>query len=98
MTSHWSGLIPWWLLSINTVGVFLATWLLAGPLRRRSPDDPVRLFAITGLLGGLTSYSTLIVDAADIKQVSILGAAATLMGAMVVAVGAAWTGYQVARR
>ncbi len=58
----WTADIPLRLLVINTVGVFLATWWLAGPLRHRAPDDPVRLLLVTGLLGGLTSYSSLFVS------------------------------------
>ena len=48
------------LLLINTVGVFLATWLLLGPMGNSSPDAPGRLFWTTGILGGLTTYSSLI--------------------------------------
>ena len=45
---------------INTAGVFLATWLLLGGMGNSSPDAPGRLFWTTGVLGGLTTYSSLI--------------------------------------
>ena len=58
----WTHSIPWVLLVINVVGVYVATRLLRGPLRGHDPNDPVRLLVITGFLGGLTSYSGLFVD------------------------------------
>ncbi len=93
---HWTtnstAHVPWGLLTINTVGVFFAAWLLSGPLRGRSPDDPWRLFAITGILGGLTSYSGLIRDLAAIYSHSALAAGTTLIGAVALGVCAAALG------
>jgi fluoride ion exporter CrcB/FEX len=48
------------LFCINTTGVFIATWLLLGRMGESSPDAPGRLFWTTGVLGGLTTYSSLI--------------------------------------
>ena len=98
LASSWSALIPWWLLIINTAGVALAAWLLSGPLKGRSSDDWVRLFAVTGILGGLTSYSTLISDLAVIKSRSLWEAGLTLVGAIVAGVLAAWAAVKVTRR
>jgi len=50
------------LLVINTVGVFIATRLLLGPMGQSHPDAPRRLFWTTGVLGGLTTYSSLIAE------------------------------------
>jgi fluoride ion exporter CrcB/FEX len=58
----WTNYIPWVLLAINVVGVFIVTRLLRGPLRGHDPNDPVRLLVVTGFFGGLTSYSGLFVD------------------------------------
>lgn len=96
--THWLDRVPWSLILINSVGVFVAAWLLAGPLRHRSPDHPLRLLLVTGVLGGLTSYSSLFVDLAWIKQASLLGAALSLVGVLLVGVGAAWAGVRVSRR
>jgi len=93
----WTAYVPWWLLVVNTFGVLVAAWLLAGPLRGRSPDDNWRLFALTGFLGGLTSYSALIRDVDLIKAHSIVGATVTLVGAIVVGVFAAALGVLTAR-
>jgi len=52
---------PMRLMAINTVGVFLASWLLHGPLRH--PERiRARLLLLTGTLGGLTSYSALVTE------------------------------------
>ena len=48
------------LFAINTAGGFMATWLLLGRMGKSSPDAPGRLFWTTGVLGGLTTYSSLI--------------------------------------
>jgi fluoride ion exporter CrcB/FEX len=93
-----AGSVPWGLLAINTFGVFLAAWLLGGPLHGRSPDDAWRLFAITGILGGLTSYSGLIRDVASLNSSSFLLAFFTLVGAVGAGLGAAIFGVRMARK
>jgi fluoride exporter len=93
----WTSYIPWWLLAINTVGVLLAALALAGPLRGRSPEDEWRLFVVTGALGGLTSYSSLIRDVAAIRSVSLPGSAVVLVGAVGAGLVAAWAGVTIAR-
>ena len=97
-STHWPSLVPWWLLGVNTSGVLFAAYILSGPLRGRSPDDPTRLFAITGLLGGFTSYSSLIVALAAIRHLSLIGAAVTLIGAIGAGIFAGWLGIRLARR
>jgi fluoride ion exporter CrcB/FEX len=70
------------LLVINTIGVFVATWLLLGGMGNSSPDAPGRLFWITGLLGGLTTYSSLIGELGliwgDSRLLAVLVGAITL--------------------
>ncbi len=90
--------IPLGLLAINTFGVFAAAWLLSGRLRARSPNDPWRLFAITGLLGGLTSYSGLIRDAATVRSNSLADAILLVTIALLFGIAAAVLGTRVARR
>ena len=96
--ASWPSLIPWWLLLINTAGVLLAAWLLCGRLHARPPSDWWRLFLITGVLGGLTSYSALIRAVWLIGYFSVAGAALVLISALVVGLGAAWCGVRLARR
>jgi CrcB protein len=94
----WASQIPWWLLVVNTAGVFVAALCLRGPLRGRSPEDAWRLFVVTGALGGLTSYSSLVRDVAAIRAVSPGGAAAIYLGAVLGGIGAAAAGELVGRR
>ena len=88
----WTHLIPWVLLIINTVGVFVATDLLRRHLRHHDPNDPMRLLLITGFLGGLTSYSGLFVDLGAIWHQTIGGAVLVAVGAIVAGVFAGWLG------
>ena len=95
---NWLQFIPWGLILINTAGVFVATWYLARPGAPKELGDPFRLFVVTGLLGGLTSYSTLIASVARINQVSTGGAVATTVGAIGIGLGAAALGVKLAQR
>jgi CrcB protein len=88
----WSQEIPWGLLVINFVGVYLATTLLRGPLRHRDPNDLTRILVITGFFGGFTSYSTLFLDFATIWHVSVAGCFAVIVGALASGIVAGWLG------
>jgi CrcB protein len=78
----WTHQIPWVLLAINTVGVFVATDLLRHRLKHHDPNDPLRLLLVTGFLGGLTSYSGLFVDLAAIWHLTIGGCLLVAAGAL----------------
>jgi fluoride ion exporter CrcB/FEX len=94
----WPQEIPWVLLAINFVGVYLATNLLAGPLRHHDPNDATRVLVITGFFGGLTSYSGLYVDLAAIWHVCVGGCFVVAIGAILSGVLAGWLGLQRIRR
>jgi fluoride ion exporter CrcB/FEX len=81
-STDWTHQIPWVLLAINTIGVYVATDLLRHRLRHHDPADPMRLVLITGFLGGLTSYSGLFVDLAAIWHLSIGGCLLVAIGAI----------------
>ena len=83
----WMSHVPWALLVINVLGVFVATVLLRGPLRRHDPNDTWRLLWITGVLGGFTSYSSLFVALGEIWHLSVPAGVGT--GAVAVASGVA---------
>jgi len=95
VTNSWVSHIPWTLIAINAVGVFLATVLLRGPLRHREPSDVGRLVLITGFFGGFTSYSSLYVALSGIWRLNALGACLTLAGALLSGLVAAWAGMKV---
>jgi fluoride ion exporter CrcB/FEX len=86
------------LLMINTVGVFIATWLLLGRMGNSSPDAPGRLFWTTGVLGGLTTYSSLIGELGAIWGQN--RGVAVLIGALSVgaACGAGLLAYRIHQR
>ncbi len=97
-SASWLDAVPWMLLAINTVGVFIATDLLRRRLHHRDPNSPFRLLMITGFLGGLTSYSGLFVDLATLWHLSIGGCLLTAVGAILAGVFAAWLGLGRKRR
>jgi fluoride ion exporter CrcB/FEX len=94
----WGQLVPWWLLAINAAGAFLATFILWGHLHQRDPNDLPRVIVITGLLGGLTSYSSLYVDLGNVWHVSALGGLLVSAGALASGLGAAALGLRWSRR
>lgn len=91
----WTHAIPWVLLTINFVGVVIATWALAHPLRQHDPNDPTRLLVITGFFGGFTSYSSLFVDFDILWHRSVAGCLLVAAAAILSGVVAAWLGLQV---
>jgi fluoride ion exporter CrcB/FEX len=68
-TSSVLHMVPWSLLGVNALGVALAVYLLRRLFSHQSFLDPTRLFLVTGFLGGLTSYSGLLVSVYAIWQV-----------------------------
>ena len=85
------------LLAVNSIGVFFASWALLGPLSSRTPDDPWRLFWTTGVLGGLTTYSSLILDVGVLWRTQPAGAVLEMAVSLFVGLGAALVGCAVAR-
>jgi CrcB protein len=96
--SNWWGQIPWILLLINIVGVYLATRILSGPLRNHDPNDTTRLVVITGFFGGFTSYSSLFVGLAAVAHVSRFASVGVCVAAVLSGVGAGWLGLRRRRR
>ena len=88
----WFHNVPWTLLVINVLGVYLATRLLRGALREHDPNDLTRLFVVTGFFGGFTSYSSLFADVAPMWGSSRFGAILVIGVAVFSGVGAAWAG------
>ncbi len=88
----WTSHVPWVLLGINFLGVYLAVVLLRGILRRHDPNDPMRLLLITGLLGGFTSYSSLYVSLGEIWHLSVPASVAVAGGAVASGLIGAWLG------
>ena len=91
-STDWTTQVPWVRLVINVLGVYVATWLLRTSLRAHDPNDPWRLLLITGLLGGFTSYSSLVVAWAAIWHLSVATSVAVAVGSLASGAIAAWLG------
>jgi len=94
----WTRQIPWVLLAINTIGVYVATDLLRHRLKHHDPHDPMRLLLVTGFLGGLTSYSGLFVDLAALWHLTIGGCLLVTAAAIVAGLFAGMLGLGRHRR
>jgi fluoride exporter len=86
---------PWSVLVVNAVGAFALAALLTVLARR--PSERVRLLVGTGLLGGLTTFSGLVVEAVLGAQASVPAAAAYVAVAVGTLLGAAALGARAVR-
>lgn len=80
----------WSVLVVNAAGGFALAALLSVLARR--PSERVRLLVGTGLLGGLTTFSGLVVEAVLLAEASPLSAAAYVVVALATLLTAAWLG------
>jgi len=88
---------PWATFSINVTGSFLIGFVTV-VLTRWLPHSNVRLLAITGFLGGYTTFSTFENDSLTLweRGESIL-MAANVIGSVAIGFGAVWLGTVLAR-
>jgi CrcB protein len=80
---HDDGGWPWSTLAVNVVGAFLLGWLLEVLARRgreTSRRRRVRLFVGTGMLGGFTTYSSLVLEVTEAGADGSWGPAAAYAG------------------
>ena len=83
---------PWAVLIVNVVGS-----AIGGVLVGLAVDDAARVILLTGLCGGLTTFSTLSVETVQLVQQKRTGAAALSIGLnLVLGIGAAVAGWAVA--
>ena len=88
---------PWATLAVNLAGCLAIGWILAG-LRESAIPEPVRLFVVTGMLGGLTTFSTFGAETFSMAESGHWGlaggyAAASLVGGLL----AVWAGFALHR-
>ncbi len=85
--------VPWMLLAINVVGAAALGALVARVLDPNPHAIGLRLLLATGVLGGFTTYSSLVSAAIVAGHDGHLGNGfLTLLATSVVGVGAAWLG------
>ena len=70
-------------LTVNIVGCFIMG-LLAGWFSSRGASEPWRLFLLTGVLGGFTTFSAFGLDALTLWQRNATGQAAAYVAASVI--------------
>lgn len=93
-----AGGFPWGTFLVNALGCLLIGVLIVVITEWTSPHPLVRPFAVTGVLGGFTTFSTYAVDAHQLLLDGRLATAgAYLVGTLVTAVVATWLGMRLAR-
>lgn len=90
--------VPWMLVALNVVGAALLGIVVTRVLEARSGATPLRLLLVTGLLGGFTTYSSLVSAAIVAGHDGHLGNGfVTLLATSVAGVVAAGTATRAAR-
>ncbi|OLP55371.1 hypothetical protein BJF92_22735 [Rhizobium rhizosphaerae] len=79
---------PWGTLTVNIVGCF-AIGAVAATLARMGGNEPLRLFIITGILGGFTTFSAFSLETAALLEAGRMGAAFAYVAASLAASGLA---------
>ena len=84
-------------LAVNVAGC-LAMGLLAGWFTSRGGSEPWRIFLLTGVLGGFTTFSAFGLDALTLTQRGAYGAALAYVAASVfISLGAVAAGFAIVR-
>lgn len=89
---------PWGTAIVNIVGCFLIGYLLPKGPEQSTLGLGGRLFLVTGLLGGLTTFSSFAFESVRLVQVgSPLSALANLSINLVLGLSTVWLGMRVGR-
>ena len=95
----YSGTFPLWTFLINISGSFLIGVLMTIFLDRPAIDLNWRLFLVTGVLGGYTTFSSFEWEALMALRTGAAAVGFLYLGvSVVVGLGAAWSGLLVANR
>lgn len=91
--------IPWGTFAVNVAGSFAAgvvtAWLMG---RSTGESDPARLFLMSGILGGFTTFSAFSVDTLQLWQrVGLAAATAYACATMLLSIAAAVTGFALVK-
>lgn len=90
---------PWGTFSVNILGSFaigaLAAWFA---FRSGGSSQHLRLFLVTGLLGGFTTFSAFSLDVAVLwERGAVLSAAGYIMASVILSIAAAFAGLALVR-
>jgi CrcB protein len=89
---------PWGTLTVNVVGSFVMGIIVELIARRLNASMELRLFLMTGLLGGFTTFSSFSLDTATMwERGEVAIAAGYVAGSVVLSIGALFAGLAVMR-
>lgn len=94
----WSSGFPWATLTVNIVGSLLIGALAVVFLERWPESVGLRVFLITGILGGFTTFSAFSLDFMALVERAEAGAALMYaVSSVVLSIAACWVGLTVTR-
>ncbi|UXT48767.1 fluoride efflux transporter CrcB [Agrobacterium tumefaciens] len=89
---------PWGTLAVNVAGSFLIGLLVELVARRLNASMEMRLFLVTGVLGGFTTFSSFSLDAVSLFERGTLGLSAVyVLASLVVSIAAVFAGLALGR-
>ncbi|UHS61350.1 fluoride efflux transporter CrcB [Agrobacterium vaccinii] len=89
---------PWGTITVNVVGAFFIGLMVEIIARRFDASSEVRVFIVTGILGGFTTWSSFTLDAVVLFERGDLGLAAVyLLASLVVSFAAIFAGLALGR-
>ena len=91
-----SGRFPLATFAVNCIGCLLIG-ILAGAFARVPATESVRLFLVTGVLGGFTTFSAFGLESINLLRRGEIGFALLyILGSVVVGIAAVWLGLRLA--
>ncbi len=89
---------PWGTLAVNVVGSFIIGLMVEMIARRFNASMELRVFIVTGILGGFTTWSSFSLDTMMLfERGAIAAAAAYVIGSLVVSFAAVFAGLALGR-
>lgn len=90
---------PWPTLVANLLGCCAIGWLVSHFAQAHWFTAGGRLFLVTGVLGGFTTFSAFSLESVQLAQAGQLGSAALyVLVSLVVCIGGAWLGFELDAR
>lgn len=89
---------PWGTLTVNVIGSFAIGFLAELIVRRFDASPEMRLFLITGILGGFTTFSAFSLDVMSLFERGVAIAGMTyLVASVAISLGAVFAGLALGR-
>ncbi|KNY34503.1 MULTISPECIES: fluoride efflux transporter CrcB [unclassified Agrobacterium] len=89
---------PWGTLAVNVAGSFLIGLLVELVARRLNASMEMRLFLVTGVLGGFTTFSSFSLDAVALFERGAFGLSAVyVLASLAVSIAAVFAGLALGR-